>query len=125
LRKLDNYLRAGKAKSFARAVVLLCLMGHTSLVTMTHHHGGAQPVSLTTSCSVEANTGGDSNGPPETSRDTCCMSCCLLRNFVNSISPVSIPTDLCPEAVTPEAFVLESSSNGVILVLSNRAPPLA
>ena len=111
-------------RSFARAALLLTLVMHASLVTATHHHSTTGHVPKLAACGVEAGPGNGSNGPRETSRDTC-MSCCLQRNFVNSISPISIPPDLCLETVTPEAFALESSSNGVILVLSNRAPPLA
>ena len=122
---LGKYLGTRNARSFARAALLLCLVAHASLVTVTHHHSAAGHVPKLAACGVEASPGNGSNGPLGTSRDTCCMSCCLQRNFVNSISPISIPPDLCPEPVTPEAFVLESSSNGVILVLSNRAPPLA
>jgi hypothetical protein len=124
LREFGKFLRASNARSFARAAVLLCLVAHASLVTVTHQHSESGFLKLA-ACGVEARPGNDSNGPLGTSRDTCCMSCCLQRNFVNSISPISIPPDLCLETVTPEAFVLESSSYGVILVLSNRAPPLA
>ncbi len=123
LREFGKFLRARHAGSFARAAVLLCLVAHASLVTVTHQHSEAGFPKLA-ACSIEASPGNGSNGPLGTSRDTC-TSCCLQRNFVNSISPISIPPDLCPEPVTTEALVLESSSNGVILVLSSRAPPLA
>jgi hypothetical protein len=123
LRELGKFLRASDASAFARAAVLLCLVAHASLVTVTHQHSESGFPKLA-ACGVEASPGNGSNGPLGTSRDTC-TSCCLQRNFVNSISPISIPPDLCLETVTPEAFVFESSSNGVILVLSNRAPPLA
>ena len=123
MREFGKFLRARDAGSFARAAVLLCLVAHASLVTVTHQHSEAGFPKLA-ECGVEASPGNGSHGPLDTSGDTC-MSCCLQRNFVISISPISIPPDLCLETVTPEAFALESSSNGVILVLSNRAPPLA
>ena len=110
--------------SFARAALLLCLVAHASLVTATHHHPGAGQAPRPAACTVEASPSDGSKGPLGTNRDTCCPSCCLQRNFVNSINPISIPPDVCPEPVTADAFVLESSSNGVILVLSSRAPPL-
>jgi hypothetical protein len=124
LREFGKFLGAGDAGSFARAAVLLCLVAHASLVTVTHQHSESG-FSKLPAFGIEASPGNGSHGPLGTRRDTCCMSCCLQRNFVNSISPISIPPDLCPEPVTAEAFVLESSSNGVILVLSSRAPPLA
>ena len=119
---LAKPLRASSAKSFARAVVLLWLMAHTSLVTIIHHHPGAltNPGAGTT---VEANRGSDSNGSQGTRRDGCCLSCCLQRNFVTSVRPISIPPDLCPVPLATEMFVSEPCSNGVTLVLSNRAPP--
>jgi hypothetical protein len=124
LSEFGKFLKASNAGPFARAAVLLWLVAHASLVTVTHQHNEAGFERLAT-CGIEASPGNSSNGPLGTRRDTCCMSCCLQRNFVNSINPISIPPDLCLETVTPEAFALESSSNGVILVLSNRAPPIA
>lgn len=110
--------------SFARAALLLCLVAHASLVTATHHHPAAGQAPRSAACNIEASPRDDSSGPIGTKRDNCCPSCCLQRNFVNSINPISIPPDVCPEPVTADALVLESSSNGVILVLSSRAPPL-
>lgn len=74
---------------------------------------------------VEANTAGKSSESPGRATDTCCMSCSLQRTFASSITPMSTPSELFLELVTAEALFLEASSNGVILVLSNRAPPLA
>jgi hypothetical protein len=123
LRVLAKYSRASSAKSFARAVILLWLMAHTSLVTIIHHHPGAVPVIAGAHYSVEASQGHDSNGPAGSRRDGCCLSCCLQRNFVASVRPISIPPDLSPVPVASEMFISEPSCNAVTLVLSNRAPP--
>lgn len=123
LRVLAKCLRASSAKSFARAVILLWLMAHTSLVSIIHHHPGAAAVVPGAEFRVEASQGHDSNGTSGTRRDGCCLSCCLQRNCVTSVRPISIPPDLSPEPVTLEMFISEPCSNGVTLVLSNRAPP--
>ena len=123
MRVLAKHLRAGSAKSFARAVVLLWLMAHTGLVTIIHHHPGRELRSTSGVCRVVASQANDSNGSQGTRRDGCCLSCCLQRNFVTNIRPISIPPDLCPELVASEMFISEPCSNGVSLVLSNRAPP--
>ena len=114
--------RPARAKSFARAVVMLWLMAHTSLVIIIHHHPGVPSNSSGGGCRLEASERSDS-GSPGTRRDSCCLSCCLQRNFVASVHPISIPPDLCPVSVLPEMFVSEPCSNGVTLVFSNRAPP--
>ena len=123
MRVLAKRSRASSAKSFARAVILLWLMAHTSLVTIIHHHPGGALSIPGGACVVEASQGSNSGGAPGTRRDSCCLSCCLQRNVVTSVRPISIPPDLCPVPVTPEMFISEPCSNGVSLVLSNRAPP--
>ena len=123
MRVLATWSGAGNAKSFARAVVLLWLIAHTSLVSVIHHHPGAAPVVPGAEFRVEASQGHDSNGSSGTRRDGCCLSCCLQRNFVTSVRPISIPPDLSPIPVAPEMFISKPCSNGVTLVLSNRAPP--
>jgi Protein of unknown function (DUF2946) len=124
LRVLGNYSRASKARSFARAVVLLCLVAHSILVTITHHHGSGQRIPRIATCSVEASRGSDSSKPSGTSSDTCCLSCCLQHNLVAGIQPVSLPPDLSLKPVSPKVFISEPISNAVSLILSNRAPPL-
>ena len=125
MRALAKYLRFGKTRSLGRATLLLCLIGHASLVTVTHHHKWSQRASNEAPVSVEANTGRNTGKPVGKSGDACCVSCCLQSAFASSVSPVSIPPDLSAETVLSETVVLNSSSNGVILTLSNRAPPLA
>jgi hypothetical protein len=124
LRVLGKYSRASKARSLARAVVLLCLVTHSILVTITHHHGNGQGVPRAAACSVEASRDSNPSKPSGTNGDTCCLSCCLQRNLVAGIRPISIPPDLCPKPVSSKMFVSEPLSNGVSLILSNRAPPL-
>lgn len=124
MKALDQYFRAGRARSFARAIILLCLIGHASLVTLTHHHGRAQVVPRNTLSRVEADTNNDSNGPFGSSRDKCCPSCCLQRTFVSNIQPNSILPDLCLEQISAELFIAEPSFKGLFLVVSDRAPPL-
>jgi len=124
LRVLGKYARASKVRSLARATLLLLLVAHSILVTITHYHGSEQRVPRPTACSVEASRGGDSSKPSGTNNDTCCLSCCLQHNLVAGIGPVSIPSDLCPKPVSLKTFISEPTSNGVFLILSNRAPPL-
>ena len=111
------------AGSFARAAVLLCLIAHASLATITHHHGGSQNVSKATSCSFEAGPSSDSNRPLRKGADEC-VSCGLQRNFVSDVRPVSIPPDVSAEPITREFFISHPTCNGISLVLSDRAPPL-
>ncbi len=125
LRGLDNCLRFSKAAPIVRALLLLCLIGHASLVTVTHHHKWPPRTSNQTTCSVEAPPSHNSGGPVRTNGDTCCVSCCLQSTFANSVSPVAIPPDLSAEPLLREAVVLNTNANGVTLILSNRAPPLA
>jgi len=104
--------------------VLLCLVGHASVVIITHQHGWAQRVSRAASGKVEVAPGNGPRGPLGTSTDRC-LSCLLQRNFVSDIRPVPIPPDLCLEPLIRELFISEAISNGVPLVLSDRSPPLA
>lgn len=124
MRVLGKYSRANKARSLARAVLLLCLVAHSILVTITHHHGNEQRVPSIATCSVEASRGGHSNKSPGTSSDTYCLSCCLQHNLIADIRLVPVPSDLCPKPVVSQMFVSEPIFNGVFIVLSNRAPPL-
>jgi hypothetical protein len=122
LREFGKFLNASDARSFARAAVLLCLVAHATLVTVTHQHSESGFLSVA-ACRVEISRSDRSQGPLGRGPDTCCISCCLQRNFVNSISPISIPPDVCPEPVIEQVLVLESTSSGIAFVLSDRAPP--
>lgn len=105
--------------------MLLFLVTHSILVTITHHHDRDQSVSRIETCSVEASRGGDSGKLPVTNSDTCCLSCCLQHNLIVSIRPVStISSDQCPKPVSAKMLVSKPTSNGVSLLLPNRAPPL-
>jgi hypothetical protein len=123
LRVFDKSSRASNARSLARAVVLLFLVAHADLVTITHNHGEAQRVPRAAVGCVENMPGGGSSGPFGTNRHKC-LSCYVQSNFVIDIRPISIPPHLCLEPVSPELFISEPGSSGVSLVLSDRAPPL-
>src|SRR5262245_52236022 len=117
--------RARKQRSLFRTTVLLCLIAHAVLVTVTHHHPETQRLPGTAEASIEAGGRTRSGTPLQTSKDMCCLLCSLQRHSVTEIRPISIVPVLSSEPVSLEMFVWEPSCNGVLIVLSDRAPPLA
>jgi hypothetical protein len=124
LRRSGQYSKAGRDKSFARAIILMCLMAHAGLVSLTHHHDLAQRPTRAASASFDSSQPGGSGKQTGNIPGTCCLSCCLLQNFLSSIRKVDIYSDFAPQPLILEALVQESGSGGVSLVLSNRAPPV-
>src|SRR5262249_12620516 len=70
--------------------VLLCLLAHAILVTITHHHklrvdSPARPGTL-----LESTTAGVPGGLGAAQGDSGCLSCSLQRNFVSDLHPFRI-----------------------------------
>ena len=123
--KLGKHRRTGERRSLIRTVVMLCLVAHAGLATVTHHHGGSNFVSPATNSGAELSRGSNPNGPRQTSKETCCVLCSFQRNFATEVRQVSISLDFPSERVNSETSLLEPIARGVSLVLSSRAPPLA
>ena len=121
-------VRAGRltdtdAKSLVRALVLMCLVAHAGLVSLTHHHTLTNRSLRASASGAEAGLGGETDGRQDSNREGYCLSCCLQRNFVSTARTISIPPDLRPEPVRLEIFASNPMRSGVSLILSNRAPP--
>jgi hypothetical protein len=124
LRKFGKYFKASKSRSFARAVLLFCLVAHANLVFITHQHEISIGIAKETAFRFEASRKSNSDKPLGTGGEACCLLCCLQRTFVSSIQPIAIPLDFAPVTVGQEIAIIVPCVTGETLVLSNRAPPL-
>jgi hypothetical protein len=105
-------------------VLLLCLLVHAILVTITHHHK-LKPVSTSgPNASLESSTTPIQGGLADPQGDSGCLSCSLQRSFVSDIRPFRIAV-LLPEPQRWQLVPLVSTTTEPYLSTSNRAPPMS
>jgi len=109
------------SKSRTLALVMLCLIAHALLVSITHHHDG----NLRTQQSSLSVGSRDSNRTSETSNESDCLSCRLQRNFNSSLQPTLPIVEILREPLNRLGTLAEIYSRGTSLILSSRAPPLS
>src|SRR5262245_51132076 len=103
--------------------VLLCLLAHAVLVTVTHHHklrgeSPARPRVL-----LESSTTPVPGGWGASQSDSGCLSCSLQRNFVSDLHPFRIAV-LLPSAEQWQPAPSLAPSIERCLCICNRAPPI-
>jgi len=114
----------GRIQPRAIAPILLCLIAHALLVSITHHHGfrvgSDQPGIL-----VRASEAGDQNAGSISGDGSDCLSCSLQRNFVSDVQPFAVAYESLPGSETREVLSNSPLLNGPSLVTCDRAPPAA
>jgi hypothetical protein len=112
----------GRMKPRAIAPVLLCLVAHALLVSITHHHGfkaGSDQSSIV----VSASETGDRGAGSMSGDGSDCLSCSLQRNFVSDLQPFAVAYESLPGSETTEIRSTSRLPNGPSLTTSDRAPP--
>jgi hypothetical protein len=105
-------------------LVLLCLLAHAILVTITHHHKLKLVWASGTSTTLESSTAPMQGGLADPQGDSGCLSCSLQRSFVSDVRPFRIAVML-PEPERWQLVPLVAATTEPYLSTCNRAPPMS
>ena len=112
--------RTRKIKGVALGLALL--IAHAAVVSVVHHHAAA---SSSAAGRPVISAAGNSDDSPLSNGDSQCLSCSLQRNIVSEAKPAPILVEIVLHSGHSGSVYSATASKGTILVLSNRAPPLA
>ena len=106
-------------------LVLLCLLAHAILVSITHHHNSPvlDPGHMAglESSRILIPTGW---GGGEPGGDSACLSCSLQRSFVSDLRPIRTSAPIIIGLERRETIPLSCPSTDPCLTVCNRAPPM-
>jgi len=105
----------------AAAPVLLFLVAHALLVSITHHHRISDSRGTGSIAKLEGAADGSGLGSESSGSD--CFSCSLQRNFVSDSHSFSVSFKVLPDSVTHETISANPPSSRPGLITCDRAPP--
>ena len=105
----------------AAAPLLLFLVAHALLVSITHHHRRSDSSVNGSIAKLEGSTDGSGLGSESSGSD--CFSCSLQRNFVSDSHSFSVSFKLLPDSVSHETIFADPPASRPGLITCDRAPP--
>jgi hypothetical protein len=122
MRSRSNF-ESSTAKTRIATIAFLGLLAHALLLSVVHHH--AIDLDAGRSIVVACAPQDSSEGKPDSSSDSHCVSCRVQRTSISDIRSPSLVVELLLQTIDHETHVSRVSSSCPLLILSNRAPPLA